>query len=135
MYPYLLFLHIAVVMSFFGMGVATDAALVHAKRNPADGAAILRLVLGRNVLVERITGVLTLVLGISLLFTNPQGMAIFKSGGWIHAKTGAAFLGVLLVLGSHFGIKESAAAKWVVPVRGVGLLLAIIAVYAAKVMR
>lgn len=135
MYPYVLFFHIAVVMSFFGMGVATDAALVHAGRNPADGAAIRRLVLARNVLVERITGGLTLVLGIALLFVNPQGMAIFSSGGWIHAKVGAAFVGIVMVLASHSGIKESASAKWVIPVRGVGLLLAVIAVFAAKVMR
>ena len=146
MYPYVLFFHIAVVMSFFGMGVATDAALVHAGRNPADGAAIRRLVLARNVLVERITARLverkaqtvaglTLVLGIALLFVNPQGMAIFSSGAWIHAKVGAAFVGIVMVLASHMGIKESASARWVIPVRGVGLLLAVIAVFAAKVMR
>jgi uncharacterized membrane protein len=135
MYAYVLFFHVAVVMSFFGMGVATDAALVHAGRNAGDAPAILRLVLGRNLLVEKITGTLTLLLGIALLFVNPQGMAIFSSGGWIHAKVGAAFVAIAMVLASHAGIRPEGAARWVVPVRGTGLLLALIAVFAAKVMR
>jgi uncharacterized membrane protein len=135
MYPYVLFFHVATVMSFFGVGVATDAALVHARKHAADGAAIRRLLLGRNLRVELIVGLLTIVLGITLLFVNPQGMAIFKTGGWIHAKVGAALAGIVMVLVSHRGIREEGAAGWVVPVRGTGLLLALVAVFAAKVLR
>ena len=117
------------------LNVVRPSAVYLGQKDAAQCAAIRRLVLARNVLVERITAGLTLVLGIALLFVNPQGMAIFSSGAWIHAKVGAAFVGIVMVLASHMGIKESASARWVIPVRGVGLLLAVIAVFAAKVMR
>ncbi len=135
MYPIVLFLHVIAVMSFFGMGAATDAALVHARKNPADAPAVLRLVTTRNLRAELATGLLSLALGIALLFVNPVGMKIMTTGGWIHAKLGAALLAIILVLASQRGITREAVAKWVVPVRGVGFLLAAIAVFAVKVLR
>lgn len=135
MYPIVLFLHIVSIMALFGMGGATDAALVHARKNPADAGAVLRLVTGRNLKGELVTGILALLLGSTLLMVNPAGMAIMKTGPWIHTKLGAAILGIVLMLVSQRGIRESGAAKWVMPVRGVGFLLMIVAVFAAKVLR
>ena len=135
MYPIVLFLHLLAIMSFFGMGAATDAALVQARKRPEDAPAILRLVLGRNLRVELITGVLALVLGIALLMVNPAGMGIMASGSWIHVKLGAAILAIVLVLASHRGVTAEAAARWVVPVRGVGFLFAAIAVFAVTVLK
>lgn len=135
MYPVVLFLHLLSVMSFFGMGAATDAALVQARKHPEDGAAIRRLVLGRNLRVELITGVLALVLGIALLMVNPAGMGIMRTGSWIHLKLGAAIVAIVMVLASHRGVTQEAAARWVVPVRGVGFLFAAVAVFAVTVLK
>lgn len=135
MYSIVLFFHLVTLMAFFGMGGATDAALVLARKQPADAPALLRLVLGRNLLFEKITGVLAFLLGLALLFVNPAGMAIMKTGPWIHTKLGAAVLAIVLVLASHRGIRADGAARWVVPVRGVGFLLVVVAVFAAKVLR
>lgn len=135
MYPAIVFLHLVSIMAFFGVGGATDAALVQARKNPVDAPAILRLVLGRNLRAELVVGIAALLLGVALLFVNPMGMAIMKTGGWIHAKLGAALLAIVLVLVSHRGIRADGAAKWVVPVRGVGFLMVLVAVFAAKVLR
>jgi uncharacterized membrane protein len=134
-YHVLLFLHLLAVMSFFGVGAASDAALVYARRNPERAAVILDLVRGRNLMMELGSGVLALLLGFGLIMVNPAGMAIMKTGPWIHAKLGAAILSIVLVLGSRAGVKADGVAKWVVPVRGTGFLLAAVAVYAVKVMR
>lgn len=134
-YHWILFLHILSVMSLFGVGAATDAALVWTRRNPAQAQVILGVIRGRNLMMELGSGILALVLGLALIMVNPMGPKIMSSGGWIHAKTGAALVAIVLILASRAGIKADGVARWVVPVRGVGFLLAAFAVFAVKVMR
>lgn len=134
-YHILLFLHILAVMSFFGVGAASDAALVWSRKNPQQAATILGLIRGRNLMMELGSGLLALALGFALIMANPAGPAIMKTGGWIHAKLTAGLLSIVLVLASRAGVKADGVAAWVVPVRGFGFLLAAFAVFAVKVLR
>lgn len=135
MYPIALFVHIAMVMLLFGVSVSTDAALSLGRRQPDLSAALGRLVLLRLLTFESVAAVGALVLGFALLLVNPAGMAIFKTGMWIHLKVTAGLLGIILIFVSRFGITEAGKARWVQPVRGLGQLSILAAVLAAKVFR
>lgn len=143
LYPYLLFLHLIFVMMLFGVSMSTDAALSRSRRVPAEAAALMALVRGRLLMMEGIAGAGALLLGIALLFMNPAGMAIMKTGGWIHMKVTFGLLAIVLILASRAGFRTDTAAgtaaatvaKWVQPVRGTGQLLLVLAVFAVKVYR
>ncbi len=147
LYPYLLFLHLIFVMMLFGVSMSTDAALSRSRRVPAEAAALMALVRGRLLMMEGIAGAGALLLGIALLFMNPAGMAIMKTGGWMHMKVTFGLLAIVLILASRAGFRTDTAAgtaagtaaatvaKWVQPVRGTGQLLLVLAVFAVKVYR
>ena len=139
LYPYMLFLHLIFVMMLFGVSMATDAALSRSRRVPAEAVALMALVRGRLLMMEGIAGAGALLLGIALLFMNPAGMAIMKTGGWIHMKVTFGLLAIVLILASRAGFRATGGAetvaKWVQPVRGTGQLLLVLAVFAVKVYR
>lgn len=135
MYPIVLFLHISLVMLLFGVSVGTDSALSLARRQPDLALGLRRLVSGRLLTIEAVAAVGALVLGLTLLMVNPAGMAIFKTGMWIHVKTTFGLLGIVLVFVSRFGITEEGRAGWVQPVRGIGQVSMLATVFAAEVLR
>ncbi len=132
MYEWVLTLHILMVMLFFGAGLATDAAMVYIKLHPDAAPAIRGLLLGRNLLMEAIGGGTAMVCGFAMIAMNPS---LMQSGSWMHVKLGAAILGIVLVVGSRVGFHPDRIARWAFPVRGIGFLLAVIAVVAMKVLR
>lgn len=134
-YSYVLFLHLIFVMMLFGVSMSNDAALSRARRAPAEAAALLGYARQRLLLMELIAGIGALACGIGLLFLNPAGMAIMKTGGWIHMKVTFGLLGIVLILASRAGFTQDGAARWVQPVRGVAQLLIVLAVFAVKVYR
>ncbi len=135
MYPIALCLHILMVMLLLGVSVATDSALSLARRQPDLGAGLRRLVSLRLLNIEAIASVGALVLGLTLLMVNPAGMAIFKTGMWIHVKVTFGLLGIALVFVSRFGITDEGKAGWVQPVRGIGQASMVATVFAAEVLR
>ncbi|HNC95731.1 MAG TPA: hypothetical protein PKW90_06380 [Myxococcota bacterium] len=135
MYPFALFLHISLVMLLLGVSVATDSALSLARRQPDLAVGLRRLVSLRLLNVEAVAAVGALVLGLTLLLVNPAGMAIFKTGMWIHLKVTFGLLGIMLVFVSRFGITEDGKAGWVQPVRGIGQASMLATVFAAEVLR
>ena len=134
MYPYALFAHIVTVMVLFGVGMATDAALSMARRNPEAAPGLRKLVVRRLVVMETVSAVSALILGFVLILSNPSGPAIFQTGPWIHMKVTAGLLAILLVGGSRFGITEEKTERWVQPVRGIGMACVLLAVFAVKVV-
>lgn len=135
MYPYILFAHIVMVMILFGVGIATDAALSMARRQAEAAEGLRKLVVRRLLMMESISAVAALLFGLVLIVANPAGPHLFQTGGWIHMKVTAGFLAILLVGGSRLGITEQQTARWVQPVRGIGLALILVTVFAAKVVR
>jgi hypothetical protein len=135
MYPIALFVHVSLVMLLLGVSVATDSALSLARRQPDLAVGLRRLVVLRLLNIEAIASVGALVLGLTLLMVNPAGMAIFKTGMWIHVKVTFGLLGIALVFASRFGITEEGKAGWVQPVRGIGQVSILATVFAAEVLR
>jgi uncharacterized membrane protein len=129
------FIHVVAVMFVFGVAVANDAVMIAARKRPDAASALYEVVRGRFLPIELVSGLVALLCGLALLGVNPAGMTIFKSGMWIHLKTTFGLLGIVLVLASRAGVGATEKKGWVSPVRGVGLLMMLLAAFSVIVLR
>lgn len=128
-YAFVIFVHVLAVAALVGTSLAVDFALSLRKKKPSAG--LDALLASRLRPFEAGAAVIVLVFGLLLLSVNPQGMALMKSGGWVHMKLSFGLLAPVLLLLSRSGEGKS----WERPLRGVAQLCMIGAIFAVKFLR